>query len=231
MEENRVKRETQLLREMAERREEEPRDADTSEPHEPLPWEEQAPQKAEDRNADRVLFGKAITGTPKDMSLCTEEAKGVILRGDLTSYQTREIKGGKIILSMSLTDYNAAMTVKAFVPEKEFHDGIEPNLAKGRTLTVKGRVQEDTFLHEMVLMANHITLCCAPLEVDEEKKKALDAMIVGRPFEGEPRPLRNIENVEGDVIVRGEIILQAVSYTHLDVYKRQVLISHAIKLY
>ncbi len=208
MEENRVKRETQLLRQMAERREEAPQDAYNGEPHEPLPWEEQAVQKAEEPNADRVLFGKAITGTPKDMSLCTEEAKGVVLRGDLTSYQTREIKGGKIILTMSLTDYNAAMTVKAFVPEKEFRDGVEPNLAKGRTLTVKGRVQEDTFLHEMVLMANHIMLCCAPLEVDEEKKKALEAMIVGRPFEGEPRPLRNIENVEGEVIVRGEIILQ-----------------------
>ena len=175
MEENRVKRETQLLRQMAERREEAPQDAYNGEPHEPLPWEEQAVQKAEEPNADRVLFGKAITGTPKDMSLCTEEAKGVVLRGDLTSYQTREIKGGKIILTMSLTDYNAAMTVKAFVPEKEFRDGVEPNLAKGRTLTVKGRVQEDTFLHEMVLMANHIMLCCAPLEVDEEKKKALEA--------------------------------------------------------
>ena len=51
----------------------------------------------------------------------------------------------------------------------------------------------------MVLLANHIMLCCAPLEVDEEKKKALEAMIVGGPSRASQGRFE-ISRTEGEVI-------------------------------
>ncbi|MFQ9799625.1 MAG: hypothetical protein ACLR23_12670 [Clostridia bacterium] len=145
MEENRVKRETQLLREDggAQGRGAARRGYQRTSRASPVGGASSAEGGRSECRSGAVW--KSHNGNSQGYVSVHRGSEGRYIARDLTSYQTREIKGGKIILSMSLTDYNAAMTVKAFVPEKEFHDGIEPNLAKGRTLTVKGRVRRIPF--------------------------------------------------------------------------------------
>ena len=175
----------------------------------PLPgmtMQEQLQQQLKD-GLEAVILGKTIQQHPKkDYSECDHEAKGVVLTGDVKSIQTREIKGGKIILTLHLTNYEREITVKSFVQEADYHNSIEKVLQCGQTVIVKGSVKEDTFIHEWVLMANHITITPEPLDVDPALKEAVEKMIVGFPFSGDARPLKNIENTHGEVIVKGQII-------------------------
>ncbi|MCR5006692.1 MAG: PolC-type DNA polymerase III [Clostridiales bacterium] len=166
-----------------------------------LPWEDPV-----ETGTDQVLLGKPIQGPEKPLSFCDHEAKGVILRGILRSTSTHEIKGGKIILTMTLTDYERSVTAKAFIAQDVFQKTIESRLKSGQTIAVKGAVKEDSFLHDWVLMANHITICAEELAVDPAVKEAAEQMIIGTPFSGAVRPIRNIENTTGTVIIHGDII-------------------------
>ncbi len=183
--------------------------SDVADPGVVLPWQEEAasaPKIQLSKEEDDVLLGKPISGTPKELAFCDHEAKGVVMKGILQSFSTHEIKGGKTILTMSLTDYVTTITAKAFIALSDWTSGIEPVLKTGDTLLIKGSIKEDSFLHAWVLMANHITWCVQPLEVDPAIKEAAEKMIIGNPFEGDPRPIRNIENTTGTVIVRGDVI-------------------------
>jgi len=71
----------------------------------------------------------------------------------------------------------------------------------------------DSYLQDLVLTVNHITLCAEPLKIDEEKKAAAEAMILGNPFEGNRREIHSvlsqhyIENEQiGKTILQGDII-------------------------
>lgn len=190
-----------------------------------LPWEEGAPLpeagtpepsqelspakqllRQLENGLEAVILGKTIHGNPEASVSCDHEAKGVVLTGDVKSIQVREIKGGKVLVSLRITDYRSSMTVKSFVQESDYHLNMEEVLQCGQTVIVKGSVKEDSFLHEWVLMANHITISPEPLSVDPALKEAVEKMIIGFPFSGEARPLKNIENTRGDVIVKGQII-------------------------
>ena len=185
-----------------------------------LPWEEDearetmqpindgAPKAPKEKKKDTVLCGRTITGTPRPLSQCDEEARNVIVHGILQNFSWQEIRGDKALLTLRLTDYGSILTVKAFVVLKTFKSSMESRLVKGATLMVKGSLQMDSFLQDIVLMANHITLCAEPLVVDEEKKAALEAMILGRPFQGEPVAIRDaLSGVHREpVILQGDII-------------------------
>ena len=174
----------------------EPEEADVQ-----LPWEE-----PEESGLDQVIFGKQIQGAPKPLHFCDHEAKGVVLKGIVKSKAEHEIKGGKIILTLTLTDYEHTVTTKAFIAQDVYQKTVDPHLKNGQTVLVKGTVKEDTFLHDWVLMANHITICAEPLEVDPAIKEAADKMIIGTPFTGMLRPIKNIENTTGTVVIHGDVI-------------------------
>ena len=172
-----------------------------------------APQKAESqapaRRTNRVLCGRPIN--TKDLiplSKCDVERRGVATQGIVSQMGIREIRNGKGLLTLRITDYVTTVQVKAFVVMKSYHDKIENNLSKGDTVMVKGNLMMDTYAQELALTANSIVLCAEPMKIDEEKKAAIDSMVYGYPFEGEAMPIRRIldQHYEGKVIVQGDII-------------------------
>lgn len=179
-----------------------------------LPGREAGDIKEEDMPADKKKKNQVMCGKPintKDeipLARCDEERRMVVTRGIISTIHCREIQNGKAILTIRITDYVDSVEVKAFVVHKTYKSRMETQLVKGATILVKGSLQMDSYVQDLVLMANHITLCAEPLQVNEEKKKELEGMILGRPFEGEAVSIKSVLGQEPDrpVILQGDII-------------------------
>lgn len=169
----------------------------------PAPEENEEPQIV---TGDQILFGRTITGKISGLNELLD-GKRTVLHGIVASKSERQVKGEKMLLQMTLTDYRQEATVKAFVPEEEY-GGWSDKLKNGVTVMVKGTARQDDYLHAVTLIANHITLCEEPYPVDSDLLEAMNQMLVGTPFESvNERPLKNIEAVAGLVTVRGDVIL------------------------
>ena len=168
---------------------------------------EEKPEEKKHRN--QVMCGKPInTKDEISLSLCDVERRNVVTRGIVTSVSIREIQNAKGILNLKLTDYANTVMVKAFVVMKTYHERMENQLVKGRTVLVKGNLNMDSYAQDLVLTASSVTLCGEDMVIDEAKKAAVDAMVLGRPFEGEritiAEALKN--NPYGKIILQGDIL-------------------------
>ena len=176
--------------------------------------EESGPAEKPKKKTNRVMTGKPIqTKDEIPLSRCDVEIRQLVTRGIISSISIREISNGKGIVSIRITDYVSSVNVKAFVVMKTWQEKLESQLVKGATILVKGSLQMDTYVQDLVLTATAITLCAEPLRIDEEKKAAVDAMILGRPFEGKRTDIKAvlsdlyIQNLQtGKTILQGDII-------------------------
>ena len=161
------------------------------------------------KKKNQVMCGKPIN--PKDeitLARCDEERRQCTTRGIISSINCREIQNGKGILTIRITDYVTSLDVKAFVVMKTYKSKMEDQMVKGETILVKGSLQMDSYVQDLVLMANHITLCAEPLQINEEKKKELEGMLLGRPFQGEAVTIKSVltGNYDGPAILQGDIL-------------------------
>ena len=174
--------------------------------------DEDSPEESEKKKAarkNRVMTGKPInTKDEIPLSMCDVERKSVVTRGIISQISIREIQNHKGILNIRLTDYFSTLQVKAFVVMKNYHEKMEKQMLKGRTILVKGSLMMDSYAQDLVLTAGSITLCKDDLVIDEEKKKQQERMILGRPFFGDAIPIKEAlrDLPDGRVILQGDII-------------------------
>ena len=113
-----------------------------------------------DRN---YSIGKKILQEPMEMGDINSEIGFVTVEGEVFSLETKEIKGGKVIVEMDITDMTGSITVKTFLTNKKYEE-FSVNIQKGSFIKVSGDVSYDSFSRCTVIM---IDLC-----VWEKKQKA-----------------------------------------------------------
>ena len=195
--------------------------------------EETVPQKKKEeaKPKNHVLAGKPISSFKAEIPLsqCDVERRQCLTRGIVSSFDIREIKGGKGILTIKLTDYVSFLVVKAFVVMKTYLSTTEKYLKNGETLIVKGNLQMDNYLQDLVLMASSIVLSAEPLKINEEKKQQAEAMIVGRPFYDEAISIKDaLEKVKGGrVAIYGDIL----SFDSRELRNKRMLVTLSVTDY
>ncbi len=172
--------------------------------------ETQEKQEEEKKKRNQVLCGRPInTKDEISLSLCDVERRNVITRGIVTSVNIRELRNGKGLLTMRITDYGITVNVKSFVVMKTYTERMESQLVKGVTVLVRGNLQMDSYMQDLVLDTQNITLCGEMMHIDEEKKAQADAMILGRPFEGQRMNIADVlkNKYSGKGIIQGDILV------------------------
>lgn len=102
------------------------------------------------KKSDEVIFRNKVKRSTTPIKDIDMEEETYAIEGKLITYDAREIKGGKYILKLYLSDLTNAIACKAFVKKKEF-ETIEPDLEKGKWYIVEGINRFDTFDKEQVL--------------------------------------------------------------------------------
>ncbi len=107
----------------------------------------------------------AMTGERTPLSAKLEEEAIICVEGMVIDVQTRETKKGKILAAFDIADGISAVTVKLFTTPEGF-EPFKPLLKTGKTIAVKGKVQNDDFAGELNVMAHEI----APAQAIETRQ-------------------------------------------------------------
>ncbi len=84
-----------------------------------------------------------------------EEERRVVIEGYVFAVDIKELKSGRSLLELKITDYTDSILVKMFSRDKEDAE-MMTQLKKGMWVKVRGSVQNDTFVRDLVVMAQDI---------------------------------------------------------------------------
>lgn len=117
---------------------------------EKMQQQSQAPAEGASRS-----LGSKINGEPSQIALIQEEERSIIIQGYVFSVETKDLRSGRVLLTLKLTDYSDSLLVKMFsnrdddIPKfRAFQEGI--------WVKARGSIQHDTFVRDLVMMAKDI---------------------------------------------------------------------------
>ena len=114
-------------------------------------------------------IGAPITATPMNCKDIEDEMGRCVLEGYIFDAETRDIRGGEMVLiTAKFTDYTDSIYIKMFAKTEDAKKMVPKILAKGNWVRVSGRIQFDTFSHELSMMVN------AAIIVEGKKEERLD---------------------------------------------------------
>jgi DNA polymerase-3 subunit alpha (Gram-positive type) len=85
----------------------------------------------------------------------TDEERRVAIEGYVFSAETKELRSGRTLLTFKITDYTSSIIVKMFSRDKE-DAALFERVKKGMWLKVRGSVQNDTFVRDLIMIGNDI---------------------------------------------------------------------------
>ncbi|QFT88902.1 DNA polymerase III PolC-type [Bacillus sp. THAF10] len=119
-------------------------------------------QKKESAKDDNTVSGPVMIGYNikddveiKTLDEIVEEERRVAVQGYVFDAETKELRSGRTLLTFKITDYTNSIMVKMFSRDKEDVPLLQA-VKKGMWLKVRGSVQNDTFVRDLVMMANDI---------------------------------------------------------------------------
>ena len=115
-----------------------------------------------DKGGDSVLQGPLMIGlTIKDdadfrkLEEIQDEERRVAVAGYIFDAETKELRSGRTLLTFKITDYTSSIMVKMFSRDKE-DATLYQHVKKGMWVKVRGSVQNDTFVRDLVMIGNDI---------------------------------------------------------------------------
>lgn len=100
----------------------------------------------------RVINDKQEVVQMKDIQ---GEERSVVVEGYVFNAEVRELRSGRQLLTFEITDYTSSFAVKKFSRNSD-EESQFANIKPGIWLKVRGPVQEDTWMHDLVINAYDI---------------------------------------------------------------------------
>ncbi|MGY3777416.1 PolC-type DNA polymerase III [Isobaculum melis] len=108
--------------------------------------------------AGPIILGREINAKEevKRMGDILEEERRVTIEGYVFDKEIRELRSGRHIMILKITDYTSSFSVKMFSSNAE-DEAAFAALSKGMWVRARGGVQEDSFMRDLVMNARDIT--------------------------------------------------------------------------
>ncbi len=141
------------------------------------------PAKKDKKEPPKVLYGRSIPDEPIEICELTEDAGRVTLKGEIMSFEKRNLKNDTtILITFTMTDYTGSVYCKAFARVKgndeekglQQLENLTAALQPGAWAKVRGKYQMDSFMREMVVMIDDVMREDAPKRVDRAEKKRVE---------------------------------------------------------
>lgn len=97
-----------------------------------------------------IFFGRSFDGEPIPIKEIQEEIGEVVIRGRIESYEDREIRNEKFLVSFAVTDFTDTIAIKLFV-KNDMMDDIKKSLKNGNFVKLKGMALYDKFDREITI--------------------------------------------------------------------------------
>ncbi len=97
-----------------------------------------------------VFYGRAFDGDIIQISDIVDEIGEVVIRGKIITCEEKELKSGKFMLTVGVTDFTDTINLKLFL-KKEDYEAIGGDLQPGKFVKAKGLALYDKFDHELAI--------------------------------------------------------------------------------
>lgn len=84
-----------------------------------------------------------------------DEERRVTIEGFVFDVEVKELRSGRSLLTVKVTDYSDSILVKMFSRDKEDAE-VMRQLKKGTWIKARGSIQNDTFVRDLIMMAQDI---------------------------------------------------------------------------
>ncbi|HYK74545.1 MAG TPA: PolC-type DNA polymerase III, partial [Pseudoneobacillus sp.] len=101
----------------------------------------------------------------KRLEEIVDEERRVVIEGFVFDAETKELRSGRTLLTFKITDYTSSIMVKMFSRDKEDAANYQ-RVKKGMWLKVRGSIQNDTFVRDLVMIGNDINEIKGPQRKD-----------------------------------------------------------------
>ncbi|MCF6410605.1 PolC-type DNA polymerase III [Pseudalkalibacillus salsuginis] len=104
---------------------------------------------------ERLKIGYGIKDEPVQIQSIVDEERKITVQGYVFDAETRELRSGRMLLTFKITDYTDSLLIKMFSRDKEDIPKLQ-SLKKGMWVKARGGIQNDTFVRDLVMIANDI---------------------------------------------------------------------------
>ncbi|TWT04568.1 PolC-type DNA polymerase III [Planomicrobium sp. CPCC 101079] len=120
-------------------------------------------------------MGVAIKPDEKifEIQSIVDEERRVTIEGYVFDVEVRELRSGRSLLTVKMTDYTDSILVKMFSRDKEDAE-LMANVKKGMWLKARGSIQMDTFVRDLVMMAQDMAEIKPELRQDTAEEKRVE---------------------------------------------------------
>ena len=119
------------------------------------------------------LKGKTIQGDPVPISELTDESGTVIVRGDIFSVDTRNVKNDSKLVLCALGDESGSVMCKAFMKNAEW-DSRKDAFEEWPYVMVRGKAQWDEYQHSVTINAYDIQIVEKEVREDNAEEKRVE---------------------------------------------------------
>ena len=113
-------------------------------------------------------IGKQISDSAdvRQMATITEEERNVVVEGYIFSKEVKELRSGRQLMILEVTDYTSSFAVKKFSRDKN-DEAAFGQFNEGQWVKIQGSVQEDSFMRDLTINAYNINLVSHPARQDQ----------------------------------------------------------------
>lgn len=110
-----------------------------------------------DKESAEIIKGKAIREDPVSINeAVTRLGEKLTVVGDVFDSEIKELRNEKTVATFDITDYSGSLKIKIFGTNKEIEDLKLSSVKKGTTLLVSGKIDYDSFAHDIVISPNSV---------------------------------------------------------------------------
>ncbi|MBC1603679.1 PolC-type DNA polymerase III [Listeria rocourtiae] len=102
-----------------------------------------------------------------------DEERRITVEGYVFATEIRELRSGRSLLQFKITDYTSSIIIKMFSRDNE-DAAMFQNMKKGMWVRVRGSVQMDTFVRDLIMMAQDVNEIAGVKRLDTAEEKRVE---------------------------------------------------------
>ena len=132
-------------------------------------------QDNNESNVDKCQIGKPIQiDNIKPIESIIEEEFKVAIEGVIFDINLKELKSGRHIVELKVTDYTDSLVLKMFTRKNKDDLDHFKALSVGKWVRAQGRIEEDTFVRDLVMMMTDIEEIKKTPKQDKAEEKRVE---------------------------------------------------------
>ncbi|KAF5057892.1 DNA polymerase III PolC-type [anaerobic digester metagenome] len=147
---------------------------------------------------DPVLYGKLFRDEPIPIADVAEGMYSVTVAGQIFKLEEKELRTGKILLTIYLTDSTSSIICKLFAKDK---DEVPP-IKAGMHVMIKGKTEVDLYMKEMTVRVAHCLRLEAPVIIDDAPVRRVEL-----------HAHTTMSTMDG-MVSAGDLVRQAIQWGH-----------------